>query len=567
MLSLSLQMGEAFVRRFSQILYRCFEEIGSGKAALYMRGSEVVPFYLISNYGWPRTSIPPEELSLEDPLVVWAGRQRRSFVVNQSGPVAELAKFSLETEALRFLITPFFDRGEWVGLLIQKDRTRGLPYDLEGDEGRTLVICQEVIETMRDARVVRSVSPLPMAENRVALEVPVPPSSAMVAADAPAQAMSSELLEGFQPGTGEDRSFAPVVGASVLPDAPADIALAMHRSNRPGVFMPEQRTFFWEAAKLLCNLVPMGAVALWMDEPEEARPILAYSQQPLSPDLKQQVLAHFTYHVPNASEPDLRILTKVEFLENEPLTGIFQTYLPVVLTAEDDEQDLLLLFRNEDRPFTEEEQTSIQMVCRLVGFHLQEIRLHERYHRAFLSVSHKLLASTEGGAPMLQDHSRATAKLAQDFAVHLELSAVDVEAICIASILHDVGTFLLDPNLLTKTGPTDEEMGRIRTHPMLASTFLQDFRFPFDVLGIIRHHHERWDGKGYPDGLRGELIPLGSRIINLIEAFEVMSEGSAFRGPRPASEILSELRRGAGGQFDPMLTVEFLDFLQARGYR
>jgi putative nucleotidyltransferase with HDIG domain len=200
----------------------------------------------------------------------------------------------------------------------------------------------------------------------------------------------------------------------------------------------------------------------------------------------------------------------------------------------------------------------------MVGFHLQEVRLHERYHRAFLSVSHRLLSSVEGGAPKLRDHSLATARLARSFALHLELQAAELEAVCIASILHDVGTFLLDPRLLSKPGLSPEEVTRIQAHPVLATTFLKDFRFPFDVLGIIRHHHERWDGGGYPDGLSGESIPLGSLIINLIEAFEVMNDGSAFKGPRPHREILEELRREAGGQFDPTLVAEFMDFLQSR---
>jgi len=574
MLPLSLHLGEALVHRFSQILYRCFEEIGSTKAALYLKGPEAGAFHLISHFGWPRLSPPPEVLAADDPLIVWANRERRGFVVNQPQALEELNRFSAGVEGSRYLVTPFFDRGEWVGLLIQKDRTRNVSYDLDRDETLTQAICQEMVETLREALVVRSVPVVPpVAIPAVALEVPVPPSGAMIPTDGTVRPAPQEMLEGFQEGSDYSLKFAQIPSevapaAPKAPTTPMASGLAVPQASiRQGMFMPEQRTFFWEAASLLCNLVPLAAVALWMDEALEVRPILTYSRQPLSPDLKQQILAHITYHVPNLREPDLHILTKVEFLEKEPLTGIFQTYLPVMLMGEEVGQDLMLLFRYEDRPFTDREQSFIQMVGRMVGFHLQEIRLHERYHRAFLTVSHQLLGSVKGGAPQLQDHSLATAQLARDFAVHLELSALDLEAVCIASILHDVGTFLLDPELLTKTGLTDEEMGRIRTHPVLATTFLKDFRFPFDVPGMIRHHHERWDGKGYPDGLRGESIPLGSRIINLVEAFEVMSQGSVFHPARPQREILEELRRGAGGQFDPTLVAEFLEFLQTRGIR
>jgi putative nucleotidyltransferase with HDIG domain len=244
--------------------------------------------------------------------------------------------------------------------------------------------------------------------------------------------------------------------------------------------------------------------------------------------------------------------------------GVFQTYLPVVLMEEGGGQDLMLIFRVDEKPFDEEEQIHIQQVARLLGFHLQESRLHEHYHRSFLTVAHRILTSMEGGAPKLKSHSLNTARLARNFALSLELASPEVEAISISAILHDVGTFMLDPQVLGKPSLSAEDMASIQTHPVLASTFLKDFRFPFDVLKIIRHHHERWDGSGYPDGLQGEQIPIGSRVINLVEAFEVMSSGSEFHPAKGGREILDELKRGSGNQFDPNLVTEFLNFLAAK---
>ena len=84
------------------------------------------------------------------------------------------------------------------------------------------------------------------------------------------------------------------------------------------------------------------------------------------------------------------------------------------------------------------------------------------------------------------------------------------------------------------------------------------------MLRVIRHHHERWDGTGYPDGLKGEEIPIGSRIISLIEAFEVMSSGNGYKTPKSSREILEELRREASAQFDPVLVSDFIDYLTAK---
>lgn len=565
MTSPTLYLGEALRHPFSQVLYRCLEEVGSTKAAFYLRDQEEGRFHRMAHYGWPRQLTPPDLLEADHPLPVALGRERRGLVVNQLETFPDLAAFAGGAEAPRFLIHPVFERGIWLGLLIQRDRMRGGPFELDRDEAPTLAICQALAEVWRQAATGFAVPPA----SEEALPVSLPPPSALSPGMAGPGGIQ-EQLEGFQHGPGEDTGFRPLsqdqaytsrnldeTGGGAAEPAPA-------RRPRTGAFLPEQRTYFWEAARLLTELVPMAAVALWMEEPLEIRPVLTYSRQPLSPDLKQQVLAHVTYHVTSVVQRDLRILTRVEAMDEEPLAGVFQAYLPVLLVGDGESHDLMMLFRLEDRPFTEAEQGRIQMVARLLGLHLQEVRLHERYHRAFLTVSLRLLGSPDGGAPKLRDHSLATARLCRSFGMHLELAAPDLEALSLAAILHDVGTFLLDPRLLSKPGLSPEEFDRIRAHPVLATTFLKDLRFPFDVLGIIRHHHERWDGRGYPDGLRGESIPLASRVISLVEAFEVMSHGSAFQAPRPFREILDELRREAGAQFDPTLVAEFVEYLQAR---
>ena len=136
------------------------------------------------------------------------------------------------------------------------------------------------------------------------------------------------------------------------------------------------------------------------------------------------------------------------------------------------------------------------------------------------------------------------------------------EAGRIAAILHDVGTLLLDLRILDKPALTAEDLEQVQTHPVLASTFLQGFQFPFDVLRIIRHHHERWDGKGYPDGIAEEAIPVESRIIHLVESYQVMTTGTAYRSPRPAPAAMAELRLLAGQKYDPRMVEEFIQMVE-----
>jgi putative nucleotidyltransferase with HDIG domain len=330
---------------------------------------------------------------------------------------------------------------------------------------------------------------------------------------------------------------------------------------------PEQRAFFWEIAGLLSQILSTAAVALWIEDAEEIRPILAYSTLPLSPDLQQQILAHATFHLPAVREQDLRIITRVEMAESPEISGAFSTYMPLLLNETLQGHDLLMVFRQEDHSFSISEIEAIQKLGRILGLYMHEARLHERYHHAFLSVSHRILQSSESRVPSLRPHSLATARLARDLALKLELSTEEVEAVSIAAILHDVGLLLLDPAMLIKQELTSEELKKVHSHPELAAVFLKDLRFPFDVVKMIRHHHERWDGQGYPDRLRETGIPMGSRIIGLIEAYEVMTSGKGYRHPKGHRQVLEELGNESGAQFDPKVVEAFHELMTRRGER
>lgn len=512
---------DPLLHRSSQILYRCFEEIGSTKGALYIPDPSGDGFRLAAHYGWPRHFEPPSALGANDPFTLWVQRERAPFIVNDPNPFPELAPFREASLNARFLLAPVYGQGKRVGFLIQRDRNHGTPYSEERDIPLSLSICQELAEALAKA----STEPDKKVAQKAQAPLPVeaPPSEAMVS---------------------------PLATTPVLSQETPRMTLA-------GTFLPEQRVFFWEVAAVLFQVIPLSAVALWMEEPAETRPILVFSHGPLSTGLKHEIQAAVAEQAPDFTASSFRILPRVETPSLEPLDGSFRFCLPVVLEEEGGNRDLLLLFRLQDQPFTEMELGFIRHVARLVGCHLQESRLHERYHRAFLSVSQKILGSAEG----LQSHSLNTARLARNLALRLSLPSASVEAISISAILHDVGSLLLAPELQTKRKLNPEELDRVRAHPVLASTFLKDFQFPFDVPTIIRHHHERWDGTGYPDHLVGDEIPIGSRIIALIEAFEVMTADSGYRPPISKAEAMEEIRQGAGTQFDPALAMEFLTMM------
>jgi putative nucleotidyltransferase with HDIG domain len=567
--------------------------VGSTKGALYLRTPEQEGFEVVSFYGWPRGLQPPVAIPAEHPLLVRTQRLRRSFVVNQASELPELAAFGEGGEWPRYLITPLYLGGDWVGLLVQRDPIKGGTFEVERDESPTLAICADLLQALREFRlygVIARPDQMPLSPHvpDPPMNDPAPAPGGLPTAPAvidelmpPATAVgpsarmqeprtphkgsaASEQMYGFA-GGGDGYAALPWEaerGPSSWMEPPPPSLGRKH-----GMVPPEQRTFFWEIAELLSQILTASAVALWIEDPEEIRPILAYSTLPLSADLQQQILAHATFHLPSILEQDLRIITHCELAKSAEICGAFSTYMPLQLNETAHGHDLLMVFRQEDHSFSLAELEVIQKLGRVLGLHLLETRLHERYHDAFLSVSHRILQSSETRLPSLQPHSLATARLARDLALSLELSTVEVEAVSIAAILHDVGLLMLDPAMLNKPDLTSDERRKVRNHPELAAVFLKDLRFPFEVIKIIRHHHERWDGLGYPEGLRETSIPVGSRIIGLIEAYEVMTSGKGYRNSKGYRQVLEELHHEAGAQFDPRIVEAFSALMTRKGER
>lgn len=127
-----------------------------------------------------------------------------------------------------------------------------------------------------------------------------------------------------------------------------------------------------------------------------------------------------------------------------------------------------------------------------------------------------------------------------------------------AASLHDVGKISVDPELIRKLGTlTDTEMAQLRSHASLAMRVIDEFEWLKPVLPMIRHHHERFDGTGYPDGLSAEDIPIGARIIAVAETFDVLTQRTPWREPMSVEDALEEVMRCSEAQFDPSVVSAF----------
>lgn len=152
------------------------------------------------------------------------------------------------------------------------------------------------------------------------------------------------------------------------------------------------------------------------------------------------------------------------------------------------------------------------------------------------------------------DHSEREARYAEKIARRLGLTDDEIRVVVQAARLHDIGKVGVRDSVLRKAGPlTDEEWAEMTKHPVIGSDILNHLSLFRRGAKLVRHHHERYDGKGYPDGLKGEEIPLGSRIIAVADAFDAMISDRPYRKGIPVDEALRRLAAEAGRQFDPVV--------------
>ncbi len=170
-----------------------------------------------------------------------------------------------------------------------------------------------------------------------------------------------------------------------------------------------------------------------------------------------------------------------------------------------------------------------------------------------------LCAAIDAKDPYTRGHSERVALLSMAIALELGMTAESAERIRISGLVHDVGKIGVPEAVLCKPAAlTNEEFAMIRKHPEIGRTILEGIPLLEDVLPGVMHHHERYDGKGYPHGLVGDAIPLSARIIGLADAFDAMSSSRSYRAAKPRDTVLAELQRCANTQFEPSILAAFM---------
>jgi HD-GYP domain-containing protein (c-di-GMP phosphodiesterase class II) len=184
--------------------------------------------------------------------------------------------------------------------------------------------------------------------------------------------------------------------------------------------------------------------------------------------------------------------------------------------------------------------------------------LTERLEASNLSFAVSLVTALEASDAYTAGHSRAVAIYCRDIAVRMGLKPEEQERAFLCGLVHDVGKVGLPPSLLGKDGPlTLDERKQMQEHSAIGERILREVAAYEDIARIVRHHHERIDGEGYPDGLTGPSIPLLSRIIGVADAYNAMTSNRPYREAMPTRVARLRLAQAVESQFDTSVVAAF----------
>ena len=228
-----------------------------------------------------------------------------------------------------------------------------------------------------------------------------------------------------------------------------------------------------------------------------------------------------------------------------------QSVLIIPLIIETATWGLIEVYDTRTRVFSGAERYLAELAATHIGALVAGFEHEEQAQRLYRETLASLSNALEAKDAVTSQHTEEVVRLAVGAAAELDLDLEAVRSVELGAVLHDIGKVRVPESILNKPGPlTDEEWAVMKTHPEIGEHILGPIQSLHRILPIVRHHHERWDGAGYPDGLSGRGIPLGARIVAVCDAYRAMTENRPYRAALSTSEARDELEAGAGTQFD-----------------
>jgi HD-GYP domain-containing protein (c-di-GMP phosphodiesterase class II) len=224
--------------------------------------------------------------------------------------------------------------------------------------------------------------------------------------------------------------------------------------------------------------------------------------------------------------------------------------------------------RKKKNIFTELEKRWFLSLCEEVNIGLKIFNLYREERKIIINYVKSLTKLLDQFVPTSSLHPKSALRLIRALGKEMKLSKTEISSLEYASLLHDAGKIQLPSKILKKQKPlTEKEFKVIMKHPKKGVELIKDLDILRPIIPIILHHHERFDGKGYPSHLKKGQIPLGSRILSVIDAFDAMYFGRPYKKRKSLREIEKEFKKQMGKQFDPKVVTAFLKILKRKDIR
>ncbi len=216
--------------------------------------------------------------------------------------------------------------------------------------------------------------------------------------------------------------------------------------------------------------------------------------------------------------------------------------------------------------YTTDDLALLSAMALKAGVSLDNARLYEDQRNLFYNAVETLVRAIQARDPYTSGHSARVTKYSLLVAEKLDLTTKEKHQLYLAAMLHDIGKIGIPDSLLNRKGKlTEEEFQQIRNHVTVGAQMLNALGEMHPIVPLILHHHEAWDGSGYPDGLKGEQIPRLSRILSVADTYDAMTSDRPYREAMSGSDAVKELKRCSGSHFDPAVVDVFLMVLEEQG--
>ncbi|MFN2635021.1 MAG: HD domain-containing phosphohydrolase [Thermoanaerobaculia bacterium] len=515
-------------------------------------------FRLAGSYGFVSRFGPEDFLEASHPLVDWVQHHRRPAYANSAREAGRLAASMEREQYARMLAAPAYVGSRMVGIVELQDKLEGAFFaaeDLRAAEKLASRIA-EVLESFNGTSVA---APEPLApEDAEALYRPGSDGGSLQEFPSPPALFSS----GPEWEDGPAEVASPAAAEVPAPSRPPVL------SSRP---VPREELVFrgfWSSL-LLASDIDAVAFSSWT---RDAVHIRIGARRALSEDARLALVESLAPVVASAS-PDLRPPHQKRFSTEFPLgrgDGEIQSFAGIQTSVIISGVRTLLVSLLFSRPPDEAGEEALKEVHRGIRAAVLQSASGERYRQSYRSLVKSLLEPGATPYPQLKAHSYAVGALCRRFATALRLPAEGIEQLTVAGLLHDIGIREVEVPYERLAGrrPLDlQEVALVRRHAVIGADILERIEFPYPIAPLVRHHHERYDGAGYPDGLSGDRIPFGSRVLAIAEAYDAMTALHSYRSPIAFEAALDILTAKGGTQFDPELARRFCELLRTTAPR